>query len=185
MKILPLVAGFMAVAGSVLAQTETTYTSVALPNDFVGHAPIGQYTIYLDSSVKHNGHLVPTIKALHPQAFATILSSTIPKKCLGKRIMYTAWVKSKDVDGWSGLWLRIDPADESKTQPLGFDNMSNRPIKGTTDWKQYHIVLDVPKEAGSLVYGILLDGPGQIWLDYQDIKIVSKNTPLTITEKTL
>jgi len=64
-------------------------------------------------------------------------------------------------------------------QPLGFDNMNNRPIKGTTDWKRYSIVLDVPEESGDLVYGILLDGTGQVWIDYEGIKIVGNNVPLT------
>lgn len=184
MKILPLLFCFTLIAAAVSAQETEDYTSVPLPNDFVGKAPVGHYIIYLDSSVKHNGHFVPTIKAISPQGFATILSSTLPKKCLGKRIMYTAWVKSQNIGGWAGLWLRIDPENPSEMRSLGFDNMSNRPIKGTTNWKRYSIVLDVPEQSANLVYGILLDGTGQVWIDYEGIKIVGNNVPLT-SEKTL
>ena len=48
---------------------------------------------------------------------------------------------------------------------LGFDNMQSRPIKGTADWKQYDVVLDVPNEARGIAFGILLAGAGQAWMD--------------------
>jgi hypothetical protein len=39
--------------------------------------------------------------------------------------------------------------------------MDDRPIRGSTDWKSYSIVPDVPAEAAALAYGILLRGAGQ------------------------
>ena len=40
--------------------------------------------------------------------------------------------------------MRVDGGDG---QILSFDNMHSRPIKGTKDWKQYQITLDVPDGA--------------------------------------
>jgi len=54
----------------------------------------------------------------------------------------------------AGFWLRIDGKENPKQQ-LGFDNMNNRPVKGTTDWKLYQIVLDVPENSGLINFGAL------------------------------
>jgi len=51
--------------------------------------------------------------------------------------MLSGYIKSEDVNGWSGMWMRIDG---ESNQQLGFDNMRDRAIKGTTDWKIYVIV---------------------------------------------
>ena len=75
----------------------------------------------------------------------------------------TANVKSIQVTDWAGLWLRVDQS--GSTEPLSFDNMQDRPIKGTTDWKKYEIVLDVPSNASNIAFGALLSGTGQIWFD--------------------
>jgi hypothetical protein len=75
----------------------------------------------------------------------------------GKRVRLSANAKASDVQGWAGLWMRVD-GDGSR--PLAFDNMGNRPIKGTTDWKRYDIVLDVAGQATDVAFGILLTGRG-------------------------
>ena len=57
--------------------------------------------------------------------------------------------------------MRIDP-------DIGFDNMmsSGRAIRGTTDWTQYEIILDLkPKQAQEIVFGALLVGNGTLWVD--------------------
>jgi|GEM_PF-6230804 len=79
MKILPLLFCLTLIATTVSAQEAEDYTSVPLPNDFVGKAPADHYIIYLDSSVKHNGHFVPTIKATE-RRFKCIQAATGNKK---------------------------------------------------------------------------------------------------------
>ena len=36
---------------------------------------------------------------------------------------------------WAGLWMRVDKGKDM----VAFDNMQDRPIKGTTDWQRYYI----------------------------------------------
>jgi hypothetical protein len=72
--------------------------------------------------------------------------------------------------------MRVD-ADR---RAVAFDNMGNRPIKATTDWKMYSIVLDVPTAATRIVFGTILAGKGQVWaddfkLDIVDNRIASTN----------
>jgi AraC family transcriptional regulator len=79
----------------------------------------------------------------------------------GKRVRFSAVVKSENISSWAGLWMRVDG---DKGEILRFDNMEKRSIKGTTDWGRHHVVLDVPEESTGIFFGILLDGTGQVWL---------------------
>lgn len=161
--------------------------AVQLGDGVMGQGTTGAYVVYSDSAEKHFGHNTPTIKSVQAKEFATIINSIKPEKCIGKRIEYTAWVKAKDVKGWAGLWLRIDAHNPENSSDLGFDNMQGRPITGTRDWAVYHIVLDVPQGAAALVYGALLDGDGQIWVDSMQVKIVDNTVARTdsFVQKTL
>ena len=89
---------------------------------------------------------------------------------LNKRIRLTGYLKTKDVIGWSGFLLQID--DEIKKERLVYDNMSERDIEGTNDWKKYEVVLDVPSNATVINYGTMLAGGGQIWSYGINIEIV-------------
>jgi hypothetical protein len=74
--------------------------------------------------------------------------------------------------------MRVD----KEAKQLAFDNMQGRPIKGTTDWKKYDVVLDVPQEATGIFFGVLLSGSGTVWLSEAKFEIVEPNIPTTGTE---
>jgi hypothetical protein len=93
----------------------------------------------------------------------------------GKRVRLSAAVKSEKVNDWAGLWMRVDRDHEI----VAFDNMQNRPIKGTTNWQNYHVVLDVPKDATGLYFGILLGKSGTVWLSNVKIESVGTDVPTT------
>ncbi len=57
--------------------------------------------------------------------------------------------------------------------------MGNRPIKGTTDWKKYKVVLDVPSNSNLINIGILLSGKGEVWVSNLKFEIVDKTVPTT------
>jgi hypothetical protein len=61
--------------------------------------------------------------------------------------------------------------------------MENRPIKGTTPWKRYEVVLDVPTESATLNLGVLLTGKGQVWVDDVQLELVDKTVLTTNTLK--
>ena len=71
----------------------------------------------------------------------------------------------------TGLWLRVDQLGSGKS--VSFDNMNDRPIKGTTEWTKYEIILDVPSDASLLAFGALISGAGQVWFDNLKFEIVS------------
>ena len=76
--------------------------------------------------------------------------------------------------------MRIDGYNN---QQLGFDNMQGRAIKGTTEWKKYEIVLDIPSNSKSINYGLLLGGEGKVWFDNFRLEEVDKNVPVTNLRK--
>ena len=141
------------------------------------------YDMGIDQGSGQDGKNTATIKSIDKKinGFGTLMQSCLPGKYLGKRVRMSGYVKSKDVADKAGLWLRVDQANLKK--PLSFDNMLDRPIKGTTDWKKYEIVLDVPGHATNLAYGALLVGTGQIWFDNLNFEIVDSNVPPTRDER--
>lgn len=79
----------------------------------------------------------------------------------GKRIRLSAYLKTEDVR-WAALWMRVDGPEETM---LGFDNMRDRPIKGTTSWRRYEVVLDVTEASLEVAFGVNLAEQGRVWAD--------------------
>ena len=140
----------------------------------------GQYDMGVDRSEGRRGRNVAFIKgtADHYDGFGTIMQMASPAEYLGKRIRFSADVKSEKIEGgWAGLWLRLDGAKPGTT--LGFDNMQQRPITGTTGWKRVEIVLDVPEETKAMGFGLLLAGGGEAWMDDLKFEVVASDVPVT------
>lgn len=142
-----------------------------------GNSP-DQYTMGIDNSIHYTGMSSAFIKSKSPKTnqFATLMQTISAERYTGKRIRLTGYVKSENVTEWSGMWMRIDSREG---QQLCFDNMRNRPIKGTTDWTKCSVVLDVPEDGGSVNFGVLLTGDGEVWCDDFKLEAVGKDVPVT------
>lgn len=95
---------------------------------------------------------------------------------LGKRIRLTGLCRSEDVVHNAGLYVRIE---KPSGRYIGHDNMWDRPLVGTTDWRQCELVIDVPPDAGSIWMGAHIFGKGQICFKDLVIEAVSKDVPST------
>lgn len=141
-----------------------------------------------DSEVVHGGKQsgrIAYVGEAKPgaSAFGTLVQGITPDEFRGQRIRYSGYVRTEKVDdGWAGLWMRVDGPETDK--PLAFDNMesSKRPIVGTTGWTEYEIVLDVPKEATAISFGLLLSGQGTVWVDDLKLQKAEPATPTTDTK---
>lgn len=122
------------------------------------------YKFLLDTTIFHSGSACGLLasKKDKPTGFGTLMQEFSADNYRGKRMKFSAFVKTKQVDGWAGLWMKIEGAGQDS---LGFDNMKNRAITGTTDWKKYEIVLDVPLDSKIIAIGVLLSGKGSVWID--------------------
>lgn len=94
----------------------------------------------------------------------------------GKHIRVTGWLKTKDARGWAGVFVIIIGMDGRHFQ---YDDMSDRPIRGTTDWQQIKIVTDLPDEPCLIYFGPDLYGPGELWGDDFQITLAPTGTPVT------
>lgn len=84
----------------------------------------------------------------------------------GKKIKFSGWIKTENLEGgWAGLWWRVDGPTAA------FDNMEDRGPRGTEDWKQYAIELDVPEDAEGIVFGLIMPGTGKSWFDGLRIEV--------------
>jgi RNA polymerase sigma factor (sigma-70 family) len=109
--------------------------------------------------------------------FGGMMQTIAADAYLNQRVKLTGWIKTADAANGGNLWLRVDGRDVTK--PLQFDNMAGRAPKGTTDWQEYSIVVDVPPDAVSLNYGFFVAGKGQIWVNGLTITPVSADVPST------
>ena len=99
----------------------------------------------------------------------------------GQRIRLSGWVKS-DHAGGASLWMRIDgfrAGRQTGSAMLDFDNMSGRGMSGTKDWKFQVVVLEVPTEAATVNFGLILEGAGQAWVDDMKLEAVSRKVHRT------
>jgi erythromycin esterase-like protein len=85
----------------------------------------------------------------------------------GRKITFSGAIKTRDVDGYAGLWWRAD----GPKGVLAFDNMQGRAPSGTSDWKRHEIVLEIPRETVNINFGVLMPGTGTAWFDDLQVEI--------------
>jgi hypothetical protein len=163
---------------STSVSATSTQLSFNLPVDWfkTGSEP-ESYEMGIDKGAGQDGKNSATIKSIQKKinGFGALMQNCAPDKYLGKKIRMTALVKSKEIADWAGLWLRVDK--QGSQTPLSFDNMQDRAIKGTTDWKRYEIVLNVPANASLLAFGALVHGTGQLWFDDMTFEVAGDSVP--------
>jgi hypothetical protein len=124
---------------------------------------------------KNSGYIKSIVEEL--KGFGTLTQMFKADAYRNKRMRFSAVVKSKGIEIGAGLWMRIDGPEDGKA--LGFDNMMNRRIQGTTDWQRYEVVLDVPQESVYIAFGIVFGGRGQAWLS--DVRFEEVGTDVSVT----
>jgi hypothetical protein len=141
-----------------------------------GDAP-DKYEMGVDPTVTYENHPCITIKAgPEPTEFAGLMQSFKADAYQGKRLRFSAAVRSADIENMAALFMRIGGADG---KILAFDNMKNRKITGTNDWKQHGIVLDVAEDAENITFGCFLSLKGQVWMADVHLETVGRDVPTT------
>jgi hypothetical protein len=173
----------------VLAAATVFALFVATANAQVGRVPdgwhavgsgAGDYAVGADLSRRVGGQGLGggTIRSLvaEPSGLATMQQSIRADFYRGQRVRLSGFVKTGAVmNGTAALWMRVDGPAGSESS----DYMRHRPVVRATDWARYDVVLDVPHDAVGISFGVLLDGPGQVWLDDVALEPIGRDTPLT------
>jgi len=136
------------------------------------------FRVGLDQAVFHSGtasgHI--TARGEWQGGFGSFAQLLKAEAYLGKRIQYAAWIRTRGVVGTgAGLWMRIDGDGGA----IVLDNMMTRPLRGSADWTRVSIVLDVPKNAAGIAFGLLLSAAGEVWIDDASLEVVGPDVPTT------
>ena len=124
-------------------------------------------------------YLKSTKPITEEEGFGSLMQHFKAERYRGKRLQLSAYVQTKDVKGWVGLWMRVDAANQ---RTVSFDNMQNRSITGSTDWTRDNVVLDVPEESELIAFGILLAGSGTARIADVTLEPVGLDVPTTDTQ---
>lgn len=128
----------------------------------------------------YEGKPVVELRSVVPQTdgFGTLMQTFQAEHFLERRVRFSGALKCENVADRVGLWMRVDGLPPERRM-LAFDNMAGRPVGGTTDWKRYEVVLDVPAEAAAIALGVLLVGQGEAWMSDFNVEIVGPEVETT------
>ena len=156
----------------------TPQRTVAFPPGWGGGASSNAYVVGLDRGNVHGGSAAAYMTATvpNPTGFVSITQSIRADAYRGRRVRWSGWVRPTGVGGsGGGVWMRVDGPGAT----LSFDNMSNRPILGSSGWTQASVVLDVPANAIGIALGVLLAGAGDLVVDDFRLETVGQEIPST------
>jgi len=109
------------------------------------------------------------------KAWATLMQTIAADNYRGKRVRFSAQVRTENIGDYSGLWMRVDLENGEKS---GFYNSQDKPIKGTADWQLRSVTLDVEKNAEFILFGVNGQGGGTVWIDDLKIEVVGNDVPV-------
>jgi hypothetical protein len=159
------------------AKPESSPPNVIANWRLVGSGP-SHFEFVSDRDVKHGGQASARLRAVSdPGAkFGALMQNIAPGEYRGKRVQLSGFVRTQGVGGWTGLWMRVD-RDNAPIE--SFDNMQSRAIKGTTEWAEYQVVLDVQPDAANIAFGVLQEGTGTTWIDDLHMQVVDSSVTAT------
>lgn len=141
-----------------------------------GSAP-EDFQVSLDNSIFTEGNSSALLQVDNPSVtdFDNLIQTVLPDAYRGQRVRFSGDIKS---EGSLRLapWMRVDG---SNRQVLQFDNSNGRALIGTQEWIPFEIVLDVPEESVSILFGFMASGRGMAWIDNVQLEIVGEDVPST------
>jgi len=126
-----------------------------------------------------------TAEETFPHSFVFLLhEGFIADDYHGKRLRMLAYARAEDVkQGVFNLHINGPSRDGEGMERRSMYMTSNQhePIEGTSDWRRYELVIDVPEDAASIQCGFNLTGSGKVWLAGFQFEAVDASVPLTGT----
>jgi hypothetical protein len=154
-----------------------------------GSAP-SDFVVTLDREVRTNGKGSALISSRRDTAgYATMFQTSAATPVRGKRVEFSADIRTRGATGGANLLLR---AEDARGRTVAFDNMvssyigdqrpyqfGNRGITGDSEWSTHHVVVDIPDEARVITYGLSMFGAGKAWIDNARLEVVSNEVATT------
>jgi hypothetical protein len=132
-----------------------------LPGWFAAADQVCDYEIGVDRTVAHGGQASGYVKSnvSEPTGSGALTQMFRADDYRGQRLCMSGYAKTEAVQGWASLRVRVDGPGR---QVLRFDE---QPLVSTTGWERYEVCLDAPENGVNVVFGIALEGTGQVWVD--------------------
>jgi RNA polymerase sigma factor (sigma-70 family) len=177
-------------AAPVAAASE--FPAVHLANDaFHASGPADVYLNELDPDTLRTPDSAPAghIKSLNPdfpdnnvyavptRIIARRYYNSPLDKVRGRRIRVSGWIKTNDVRDCAGLAMYA--YDDGGGMVMCDQTAGVRPIHGSTDWRKYEMVQDVPRTATRIALGADLYCSGELWMDDFEVEVVGNDVPCT------
>ena len=132
---------------------------------------------YLFVAERGGGETTATLRARveAPRGFATVRQAIAADRHRGLRVRFSARLRADAVTGRANLWMRVDAGGTG----IAFDNMEHRRVRGTTEWAEHAVVLDVAPRADAVHFGFALEGPGALSVRGLRWEVVDTSVPVT------
>ncbi len=114
---------------------------------------------YALTGISADGRSVSMLRTTPGSGFGAAVARLDPAPYRGRRIRYSAVIRSEDAIPGASTWLRIDG---SGSQKIALENNSRRALSGTVDWTEQVTELDVPDDAQQIWFGLILSGAGAV-----------------------
>jgi bifunctional DNase/RNase len=106
----------------------------------------------------------------------------------GQRLRMIATLKTENVQQ-ANLYLKVSgpPVEDtrfSSEQRPGYEhevNTTAEPLKGTDDWAQHELTIDVAADALTISPYLIVEGEGKLWLDSICFEVMDHHAPLVET----
>lgn len=125
------------------------------------------YRLRLDRDVARSGDASLRLEARgnrRTREWAVAVQMLDASAWRGKKVRLAGWLRTEDA-GSGHLWMRIDGIIEGEAALIAVDNMEKRFLEGTRGWTAREVVLEVPPESVTILYGAMITGDGTVWAD--------------------
>jgi len=118
------------------------------------------------SCTTEDGRAILTAAVPEPAGFAVLGQEIEPDDYRGRAVTFRGDLRTTDVADRAGLVLRIPRQGRRPAPPDPWHDPENHfaPVTGTRDWTRHEVTAQVPADAISIIFGVFLNGRGQIEL---------------------
>jgi hypothetical protein len=128
----------------------------------------GKYSAYLRS------------REVESNTMGTLWQAIKPRPAwFGERLRMIVCVKTLGVKDAAGLFMRVSTYGGW----INYDYMYDRVVRGTTDWHQHMIVLDIPHDTSLIDFGVWITGKGEVQIDDFRFDVVDNKLHATGTSE--
>ena len=118
------------------------------------------------SCTTEDGRAILTAAVPGPAGFAFLGQEIEPDDYRGRAVTFRGDLHTTDVADRAGLVLRIPREGRRPAPPDPWHDPENHfaPVTGTRDWTRHEVTVQVPADAIRIIFGVFLNGRGQIEL---------------------